>query len=856
MSHKKNKNKIIPREIYVDALKTKRDGSVVSFVFQVLLLYIGLIGFLYSVATSVKMTVGLPTIMLIAFPCLLISSLFTINKKIYIPFISTVAASILFVAMFFRDLLNYIFDSFEFCYNLTIQIVVDEGYDNYASSMTKDISEIIADPELTSGHFYCVIIVLSIIFSIIFSSALIKRSLVWVCAVPCFLVLTPSLYFGAVPDGPAFAIFISGIVGCYIESIAYSVYKNSNSINKSKSKKKSNIGHLLGSSINGFVVACTVMVVSLTVSNVVYSHDVLRLDTIREIIDETAMKLMNKLFYKQFESSDGAIGGLIEGDVLELNPPNFRDLPVMSVTTKTNSTLYLRGWIGKDVVDGGWGVLNDNDTDLYFSKVGADFKPYRQMHDYFNVVNNSVTTSDGPDTTLKHGFVYDTIKVKSHFSKSMMMFVPVSGIDDEVIGKYRGITVVGDTIYFFKEKRPRGNTYTINAALQVFSDRDFYLKFKENQDNYLFMAKLVGDKENLNEEEKFMHDERLYSGYVRETYMTLPENTGFLKQLGEEITSSYITDFDKALAVERYFKTEYTYAKNFTTVEGGVVDRVRYMINSSKTGYCTFFASAMTLMMRELGVPARYVIGYHSMAVSDTGESKYIREISDRNYHAWVEVYFDGIGWLTFDPTPGSGGNTLIRDYDYLDDPLEDNTEEYIPPEQQQQAQQPAPEEEEPDNVGNEMPIPDKTIPTWLKVFLIVMGIVIFLFASCASVIMLITQNFNNYYNGLINLDPTTMTRTVYPHILRLLGALGYRPEPGELLSEFAKRVDEKFVLSVSLTSIMGALEMSQFSNNKIDEESARLINEYFNKLSDSVFYSLNIFQKYYYMLTIKKKSY
>ncbi|MGI8928760.1 MAG: transglutaminase TgpA family protein [Candidatus Limnocylindrales bacterium] len=76
-----------------------------------------------------------------------------------------------------------------------------------------------------------------------------------------------------------------------------------------------------------------------------------------------------------------------------------------------------------------------------------------------------------------------------------------------------------------------------------------------------------------------------------------------------------------------------------------------------KQGYCEFFASAMTMLMRELGVPARYVLGYLPGQEMDDGSWRVDRSAA----HAWVEVYFPGHGWVPFDPTPGNGENGQER---------------------------------------------------------------------------------------------------------------------------------------------------------------------------------------------------
>ena len=84
-----------------------------------------------------------------------------------------------------RNVFAKIIESFVFCYNLTIDIMVEQGYTNYKSSMTQDITELLLDEQYMSECFYTVIIVLSIIFSVLFASTLLKRSLIWIAALPC-----------------------------------------------------------------------------------------------------------------------------------------------------------------------------------------------------------------------------------------------------------------------------------------------------------------------------------------------------------------------------------------------------------------------------------------------------------------------------------------------------------------------------------------------------------------------------------------------------------------------------------------------------------------------------------------------
>jgi protein-glutamine gamma-glutamyltransferase len=79
-------------------------------------------------------------------------------------------------------------------------------------------------------------------------------------------------------------------------------------------------------------------------------------------------------------------------------------------------------------------------------------------------------------------------------------------------------------------------------------------------------------------------------------------------------------------------------------------------IHFTRTGHCELFASAMTLMMRSLGVPARVVKGYRGGEWNpDDGSYTVLSDMA----HLWVELYFIGYGWIPFDPSPPADGSNL-----------------------------------------------------------------------------------------------------------------------------------------------------------------------------------------------------
>jgi transglutaminase-like putative cysteine protease len=116
--------------------------------------------------------------------------------------------------------------------------------------------------------------------------------------------------------------------------------------------------------------------------------------------------------------------------------------------------------------------------------------------------------------------------------------------------------------------------------------------------------------------------------------------------LARNVTDSIHSPVEKVMAVKNYLKDNYYYSLN----PGGssVEDRLNYFLFVSKKGYCSYFAYAMTLMLRSLDIPSRVVVGFW---VSPDSEVLNFYPVAANQAHAWVEVYFNDWGWIEFDPT-------------------------------------------------------------------------------------------------------------------------------------------------------------------------------------------------------------
>jgi len=143
-----------------------------------------------------------------------------------------------------------------------------------------------------------------------------------------------------------------------------------------------------------------------------------------------------------------------------------------------------------------------------------------------------------------------------------------------------------------------------------------------------------------------------YSPYITATYLQLPLLDPRIPELAKQITRNVRTPFDKAVAIESYLHNRFTYTLDLIGKPGD--DPLAHFLFETHAGHCEYFASAMAIMLRTLGIPSREVNGFLPGEYNDLG-GDYIVRASDA--HSWVEVYFPGMDWQTFDPTPAGPEN-------------------------------------------------------------------------------------------------------------------------------------------------------------------------------------------------------
>ncbi|AMX84733.1 transglutaminase [Geobacillus subterraneus] len=132
---------------------------------------------------------------------------------------------------------------------------------------------------------------------------------------------------------------------------------------------------------------------------------------------------------------------------------------------------------------------------------------------------------------------------------------------------------------------------------------------------------------------------------------TLPRR---VRDLARQITEGKETVYDQVKAIEQYFHMNgYAYETTDVAVPGANQDYVDQFLFETKQGYCDNFSTSMVVLVRSLGIPARWVKGYTSGRWVGEQNGAGLYEVRNNDAHSWVEVYFEGVGWVPFEPTQG-----------------------------------------------------------------------------------------------------------------------------------------------------------------------------------------------------------
>ena len=345
-------------------------------------------------------------------------------------------------------------------------------------------------------------------------------------------------------------------------------------------------------------------------------------DRVSEILDDTL------LFREQRSRYSLALDGWMpQGEGRLGGEPSPSDRIVMQV--ETDETVYLRGAILDTYTGGAWY------DSISAQRYGWYSRRYRELRD-------QLTQAAYPLVSAQSEKMARVIMLTDSAST---LFVPQRLRTLTVEGTANAYFNLGTEVFLSRNLQPR-DTYTVE-----------YLPMKATDAG---MAALVASNQNA--------QDAAYAD-AQAQYTDVP---GHMQQdiydIVQRVTQGCNTPWEKTVALRDYLQNTCTYTLQVQTPPTDV-DFVAWFLLAERQGYCTYFASAMTVMCRMAGLPARYIEGY--LVRPEAGGTTVVRGL---NAHAWTEVYLRGVGWVTFDATPGAG------DQDQSNTP-----DGSLPPEQQEQ---------------------------------------------------------------------------------------------------------------------------------------------------------------------------
>ncbi|MGE0274910.1 MAG: DUF3488 and DUF4129 domain-containing transglutaminase family protein [Nitrospiraceae bacterium] len=157
-----------------------------------------------------------------------------------------------------------------------------------------------------------------------------------------------------------------------------------------------------------------------------------------------------------------------------------------------------------------------------------------------------------------------------------------------------------------------------------------------------------------------------YPEFIQRQYLQLPALSPAIARLAQDVIRSGRTPHESVLLIKRHLLENYRYSLDMES--GRSPHPLEDFLFTRKTGYCEHYASAMVVMLRSIGIPARLVTGFLASEWNQFGRYYTVRQ---RDAHAWVEVYFPNSGWITFDPTPAQAADPAVRWWQSLDSAMD-----------------------------------------------------------------------------------------------------------------------------------------------------------------------------------------
>ncbi len=519
------------------------------------------------------------------------------------------------------------------------------------------------DPETYSQcatYFFAAVSLIIILLHFIALIIRIDFPLLFLATFPFFEI---GVYWGFKPT----AIYVFGVVTCWIITLSLQIINhNSNKAGRKNTfvvnqRKKS--FYLTSHKIKRqFFQSFTIFISLLCIgvfAFVTFTADFLgyqRPEKLNEVRDDISGFTKN-LTYQDFInilsdinpfSSKGS-GGINEGKLGNVNEIKFKGSTDLEITVPIfRDTLYLKGYISGEYKNNCWISNNDPDYAEPLKNAFYENNMYIQDYNYYEAEQNEIYR-------IKDGIKKpDTITINVKRANNKYLYAPYmtlySAIDnhktfpgswENIESQSRKYQMLFYNIAYLDDKMNNNSDYFNDLQLYVDGETVNISEIYDSYASYAYMEPI--------------QSEALDNAYNIISNQLDFQGSGFEK---------FRYFFQVKNAIQDYFKENYEYTLAPGKTPDGE-DFIDYFLGKQNKGYCTYFASAGTMLMRKFGFPARYVEGY---AVSPTQlknpdeNGLYHIAVKDKSAHAWTEVFIKEIGWIPCEFTPGYGEQIWASD--------------------------------------------------------------------------------------------------------------------------------------------------------------------------------------------------
>lgn len=390
--------------------------------------------------------------------------------------------------------------------------------------------------------------------------------------------------------------------------------------------------------------------------------------------DNFIKRMFSSIFTTEDNEKLTAAGGVSGGELGQVDSVETKNVKMLTLMTGNQGTIYLRGYVGSVYKNNSWNELDSesyNGKSDLFTKRDIGFEVYNQQAAFFRYAEK------------------DEELIKSLFSSLDNYMSNVSKRKYSLTYEKRTDTFYWYLPYgneYFSSGKSSYDGYPTECDTGKIYGTEYSNKFSAA---YFNVIKAVVDSYSgdVPDFDKYVRWEKRYRDFVYKNYTVNQEKekqstSHAVNEIKSELNN---LDYDGNAqykvsvieAVRKYLNENYTYTLSPGAIPSGR-DFVDVFLNEKKAGYCTHFATAGTVLLREFGIPARYVSGYLvdtsrssdgfvetsqlnicGKTVTDTYRVSTV-DVMDSDAHAWVEVYMDGFGWIPVEFTPGYNNNVII----------------------------------------------------------------------------------------------------------------------------------------------------------------------------------------------------